>query len=175
MRLVPQSCVLGCIQSCAMLPSHPFLKSILLLQAQNRRDPCLKICLITQMSRSVPPPTNEELSTFHKLLSKTGKPTILSLQQEYSDAYILDYSKLSTPLCFLFDEMYLYLPYPELLERCEEVFEMIQVSTSQAKNTGIVTQAKVRSKILWFIYRAGRVTASKFKSAAHTSMVQPFL
>ena len=126
----------------------------------------------TQMSRSVPPPSNEELSTFYKLLSKTGKPAILSLQQEYSDAYILDYSKLSTPLCFLFDEKYLDLPYPELLERCEEVFEMIQMSTSQAKNIEIVTQAQVRSK-LWFIYRAGRVTASKLKSAAHTSMAQP--
>ena len=87
----------------------------------------------TQKSRSpvVPPPSNEELSTFYEALSKTGKPAVLSLHQKYSDAYVLDHSKLSTPLCFLFDENYLELQYTELLQKCEEVFDTIQVSTSK--------------------------------------------
>ena len=76
---------------------------------------------------SVPSPTNEELATFHEALSKTGKPALLSLHLKYSDAYILDHTKLSTPLSSLFNERCSELLYPELLIQCEEAFNRIQV------------------------------------------------
>ena len=79
---------------------------------------------ISQSPRtSVPAPTNEELATFHEALSKTGKPALLSLHLKYSDAYILDHTKLSTPLSSLFNERCSELLYPELLVECEKAFE----------------------------------------------------
>ncbi len=72
----------------------------------------------------------------------------------------------------LFDEKYLELPYHELLVKCEEVFETIQVSTVQARHIQIATQNQAQSRV-WFIYRAGRVTASRFKSAVCTNVAQP--
>ncbi len=60
----------------------------------------------------------------------------------------------------------------ELLVKCEEVFETIQVSTVQAKHIQIATQNQAQSRV-WFIYRVGRVTASRFKSAVCTNVAQP--
>ena len=85
---------------------------------------------------------------------------------------LLDYTKLSTPLSSLFNERCSELLYPELLVECEEAFERIQVSESQAKNIEIATRDQAQSKV-WFMCRTGRVTASKFKSAACTNMAQP--
>ena len=87
------------------------------------------------------PPTDKELSCFYEALSKTAKPALLSLHLKYSDSYIVDYSKLSTPLSSLFDEKCLELPY-ELLEKYEEAFYKIQVSTSQTRNIKTATQTQ---------------------------------
>ncbi len=122
--------------------------------------------------KSVAPPSHEELSTFYEALSKTGKPAVLSLHPDYSDSYVLDHSKLSTPLSSLLNEECSELPYDELLVKCEEVFEKIQLSTSQANNIEIATRAQSQSKI-WFVHRTGRVTASRFKGAACTDLSQP--
>ncbi len=80
--------------------------------------------------KSVAPPSHKELSTFYEALSKTGKPAVLSLHPDYSDSYVLDHSKLSTPLSSLLNEECSELPYDELLVKCEEVFEKIQLSVS---------------------------------------------
>ena len=124
------------------------------------------------IQKSLVPPTDKELSCFYEALSKTGKPALLSLLSKYSDSYIVDYSKLSMQLASLFDEKCLELPYNELLEKCEEAFDKIQVSTSQTRNIKTATQTQAQLKI-WFIYRAGQVTASRFKSAVCTDMSQP--
>ena len=66
-------------------------------RSMSQEVPDLEATRASTPSRPVPPPLDEELSTFYKALSKTGKPAVLSLHHEYSDVYILDYSKLSTP------------------------------------------------------------------------------
>ena len=81
-------------------------------------------------------------------------------------------SLISMQLSSLFDEKCLELPYNELLEKCEEAFDKIQASTSQTRNNKTATQTQAQLKI-WFIYRAGQVTASRFKSAVCTDMSQP--
>ena len=122
----------------------------------------------------IPPPTDEQLSKFYQALSKVdGKPAILSLHPDYSNSYLLDHNKLSAPLSSIFDESCIELSYHLLLKKCEDVFQMIQVSKQQAKNIEIITRSQVQSK-LWYIYKSGRITASKFKGAVCTDMTQPF-
>ena len=70
---------------------------------------------VSSLQKSLAPPSDEELSRFYKALSKTGEPVLLSLHSKYSDSYIADYSKLSTPLSSLFDEKCLELPYRSCL------------------------------------------------------------
>ena len=56
------------------------------------------------------------------------------------------------------------LPYDDLLQKCEAVF-----TEQQAKH---ITRDQAHSKV-WFRYRAGRVTASRFKAAANTNHLKP--
>ena len=64
------------------------------------------------------------------------------------------------------------LPYSDLLGVCDSVFESLKVSDVQAKNIELSTRDQAQSKT-WFRFRAGCVTASKFKAAAHTDLTQP--
>ena len=84
----------------------------------------------------------------------------------------MDHSVLSLPLSALFDPSAMDFPYCDLLKKCEEVFESLMITNEQARNIEVSTRDQVQSKT-WFRYRAGRVTASKFKAAAHTDLSQP--
>ena len=57
-------------------------------------------------------------------------------------------------------------------KKCEDVFESLKITKEQASNREASTRDQAKSKT-WFLYRAGRVTASKFKAAAHTDLSQP--
>ena len=109
---------------------------------------------------------------FHNL-SKTGKPALLSIIPEHSDAYIMDYSMLSTPLSNLFAEECMALSYSDLLKKCESVFASLKVTEDQAKHIESATREQAQSTV-WFRYRAGRVTVSRFKAAACTDPTQPY-
>ena len=54
----------------------------------------------------------------------------------------------------------LKLSYPDLLEKCEEIYETILFSFSQAQQVEEMTRLQADSR-LWFQQRAGRITASK--------------
>ena len=54
-------------------------------------------------------------------------------------------------------------------KKCESIFENLAVTQEQAKNVEVVTCAQALSKV-WFRYRTGRITASRFKAAAHTDL-----
>ncbi len=84
--------------------------------------------------------------------------------------YKVDHSLLLKPLSSLYNEECLSMTYPDLLFICASVFESIHVE--QAKNIDIVTRAQSQSKA-WFHYRAGCLTASKFKAACHTDCTCP--
>ena len=105
-------------------------------------------------------------------LSKTGKPALLSILPDYCNEDVADHSALSLPLPFLFEASALDLSYTDSIKKCEGVFESLKITKEQAGNIDASTHAKARSKT-WFRYRAGRVTASKFKVAAHTDLSHP--
>ena len=121
-------------------------------------------------------PQESSIARFYRQLStKTpGKPVILSLASEYTDAYIpktltTDFPR---PLSELFDASTVNLTFDELLTKCEEVYDAFTITRDEAKVVEANTRKQAKCGI-WFHQRAGRVTASKFKSAVHTDPTQP--
>ncbi len=97
----------------------------------------------------------------------------LSIIPEYCDDYIVDHSQYSLPLSNLFDPEAMKLSYTDLLLKCEDIFSSISVTNDQATNIELSTRDQSKCKA-WFRFRAGRITASKFKAAlARTDYTQP--
>ena len=71
------------------------------------------------------------------------------------------------PLSDLFEGANLTLLYPDLLKKCKDVFETYTITTDMAKQIEKHTHEQTLSKV-WFQQRAGRVTASRLKSAVCT-------
>lgn len=120
----------------------------------------------------VPSPSQEEVLAFFNELSENGKPALLAIVPDFCDSYIVDNSMLSAPLSLLFDYQCTELQYDDLMIKCESVFESLAITPEQARNIEVITRAQALSKV-WFRYRAGRVTASRFKAAVHTNPLKP--
>jgi len=123
----------------------------------------------------VPKPTKDELDDRYRQLESTGRrPVLLSILPGYCDKFVpqSETGVLPPTLSTLFKNEFLQLSYPELLKECEESFLSITVTQQQAKNLEEATRTQADSKT-WFRYRAGRVTASKFKAAARTNKSSP--
>ena len=66
------------------------------------------------------------------------------------------------------------MSYPDLLQRCEEVFSSISFSFDQVQL--VIENTRMQSNCkLWFQQRVGRITASRFREALHTDWTQPSL
>ena len=76
------------------------------------------------------------------------------------------------PLTSLFDEELIDASHSQLVDKSEETLRSIAISTEQAKSLELLTRGQSHSK-LWYQYRAGHITASKFKNAVHTDMAHP--
>ena len=72
----------------------------------------------------------------------------------------------------LYRSEYLNLSYLELLNESKQVLNSLTVTNEQAKKLEKATREQSKASI-WYDYRAGRVTASKMKSAAHTNPAKP--
>ena len=130
---------------------------------------------LSQSDFSLPsPPSKEKLSNFIEELSKTGKPALLSVLPGYCEEYIVDQTLLSLPLSSLYESDAMDLPYQYLLKKCDSVFSNLKVTDDQARTIEISTRDQAQSKT-WFRFRAGRITASKFKAATQTCQNHPNL
>lgn len=121
----------------------------------------------------IPEPTENELSAlFEGLYNTNSKPAILSLIAPYSDDYIPQPMKENFPtvLTELRDENAIQLNYSELLKQCQNT--EISVTAEQAKVVENATREQSNSK-LWYRFRAGRITASKMKTACCTDPTLP--
>ena len=119
-------------------------------------------------------PSQDELHSLYRELSKSGKPVLLSLVPEFSESYVpmCMSGTIPQPLTDHFDKSYLDLSYPDLLNKCEEFYSSYSITPEQAKTIEEKSREQSKSR-LWFQQRAGRVTASKLKSAVHTDIAQP--
>ena len=131
------------------------LISLLLYSTKRKRITTGHAGKSTPTKFSVSPPSKEELSNFFSVLAETGKPALLSMIPEYSDAYVLDYDLLSSPLSTYFAEENMSLSFDDLLHKCKTLFNNLTVTENQAKNIESITRDQAHSKLC----RAGRITA----------------
>lgn len=113
------------------------------------------------------------LSSLFSALSATGtRPSILSLVSPYSDSFVPKVMTENFPavLTELRTDEAVHMGYSDLLNMCKDVD--ISVSEEQAKAVEAATRDQASSK-LWFRFRAGRITASKMKTACCTDPKHP--
>ena len=70
-------------------------------------------------------PSNDDIKSFYEELSKSkGKPVILSLIPNHNTSYIPIYEAgtLMRPLTDLHNPKAMSLSYPDLLQKCDDVF-----------------------------------------------------
>ena len=125
-------------------------------------------------STNLSPSVGELDNLFTKLSDSGKKPVILSLVAKHSDAYVPLYKQgtLPKPLTDYCGKQYLQLNYPDLLTQCEAFYASLSISPAQANEVEEKTREQSGSKV-WFQQRLGRITASRFKSAACTDITQP--
>ena len=120
-------------------------------------------------------PSNDDIKSFYEELSKSkGKPVILSLIPNHNTSYIPIYEAgtLMRPLTDLHDPKAMSLSYPDLLQKCDDIFNSYTFSFNQAAKVEEMTRSQSKSRI-WFQQCAGRITASKFREILHTDYTQP--
>ena len=127
----------------------------------------------TKFQNQVKEPIVEELETIYKqLFERERKPAFVSIV--FCDSYIPWSESGSLPklLSSYSGEELLDSPYSQLLEKSEKVFSDIQISLGQVRSLEVLTRGQSHCK-LWYQYRAGHITASKFKDAVHTDAKHP--
>eukprot|EP00117_Sycon_ciliatum_P037992 scpid40803/ scgid28309/ Inhibitor of growth protein 1 len=118
-------------------------------------------------------PTTSELDGFYSKLSEVAMPALLSIVPTYADAYVSKLpSDIPAPLSNLYEESMVSANYTDLLDRCDAVFSTISVTPDECMAMKRATREQAKSD-LWFMCRAGRITASKFKAASHSDAHQP--
>ena len=114
-------------------------------------------------------PSQKQVDIFYKELSLcNSKPAILSIIPPYDDIYIpkqLITNLLPKMLSDIYDTKLLKNSYLELCQHCENI-EFSQVTEEQQIAVEELTRKQALSKN-WFLYRAGRFTASNVYSIMH--------
>ena len=124
---------------------------------------------------AVPHPTHSDMTDFYEgLASLSSKPAILSFIEPHSSNYVTDLLDDELPLCLsgLLKHEYMKYSYSELLKLSQGFTHT--VTPEQAEALAIRTHSQAKSS-LWFRMRAGRITASNFKSVSHTDESSPSL
>lgn len=118
-------------------------------------------------------PSDQEVRELFASLSKCKtKPAILSLVAPYAEGFVPKSLDESLPPCLsqLYDPDTILMNYGELLNHCKTCD--IRVTQQQVDAVEASTKSQSKSP-LWFNMRSGRVTASRFKAASHTSTASP--
>lgn len=124
---------------------------------------------------AVPHPSHSDMTDFYEgLVSLSSKPAILSLIEPHSSNYVPDLLDDELPLCLsgLLKHEYMKYSYSALLKLSQGFTHT--VTPEQAEALAIRTHSQAKSS-LWFRMRAGRITASNFKSVSHTDESSPSL
>ena len=125
-------------------------------------------------AKATTPSTADKAKFMQSLASCPSKPAILALIEPHSGDYIPKSADEALPVCLtnLYQPEYLKLNYSELLKESAQM--NIAVSPEQARLVESKTRDQASSR-LWFRMRAGRITASRFKSACCTDVASPSL
>ena len=120
-------------------------------------------------------PSHDEKQDFFKRIAqeREKKPLILSMIQPYSSNFVLASDHLPKLLHSLYKPAYLDSNYCELLKLADN-HAHDEVTPAMVDRLAQLTSKQSMSKE-WFKYRAGRITASKFRQVLHTDCQQPSL
>ena len=142
-------------------------------QRQKRSVQGDEVCSKSKPAYKIPKPIADDIHVHYQHLSGLKvNPVLLSLVAEFNDSYIPLYEKgvLPKPLTHLYEAT--ALSYPDLLNKCEQVYQGIALTAEQAKTVEEKTRDQSGSK-LWFQQKAGRVIASKLRSVLHIKITNP--
>lgn len=118
-------------------------------------------------------PTQSEIDEFYFGLSQCGhKPALLSVVLPYSDSYCTDMSVNGRPLTYLFNKDHIAFTFAELQTMSEAVD--VNISENDIELIEMQTRGQNKNKN-WFLFRAGRITASKLKDVCVTDISKPSL
>ena len=109
---------------------------------------------------------------YTNISSSNSKPVVLSLVKPFNEIYIPKVDS-NVPKCLsetIYNLDYEKLDFKELQQQRDGVEISLTVNECQAIKKA--TREQAQSK-LWFQQRAGRITASKLKSACHTDPSKP--
>lgn len=104
---------------------------------------------------------------------KEKMPIVLSVIDPYNAAFITTDKHLPPIFSTLYDPANSNTNYSELLKIAAD-YNVVTTTTDKVKRLAQLTVHQSKSK-LWFKYRAGRITASRFRQIIHTNPYQPSL
>lgn len=111
---------------------------------------------------------------FEKLSQLKYKPAVLSIHEKYNKPYIplSQQKKLPKTICSYYMEDKQNSLYDELVDVSKSIMSSYEITDEEIHNLGKATQLQSKCR-LWSIHRAGRITASNFKSAVRTNHNKP--
>lgn len=120
-------------------------------------------------------PTGNELACFlDKLKHANPRAAVLSVAPKHSKDFVPVTLRdgYPTPMGQLYEAENDALTYNELIEKCDKVFEELKMTDAQCKLVEQETKGQTSSRI-WYTYRCGRITASKFGAVIKSNENQP--
>jgi hypothetical protein len=126
-------------------------------------------------NKKIEPPSHSEKQEFFSKIAQEleKKPIILSVTQPYSSNFALSSDSLPKLLDSLYKPEYLESDYDDLLKLAESHLHE-KVTPAMVEHLSQVTCEQTKSKE-WYKYRAGRITASRFRQVIHTNCHKPSL
>ena len=129
---------------------------------------------LVNLSTATPPSESEKEDFFREIAKEeVKKPLILSIVEPYSEKFVHSSDHLPKLLHGIFKPEHLSKNYSELLTLAE-IYLQDKVTPAMVDHLEQITRQQSRSKN-WFLFRAGRITASRLKQVLHTDPHQPSL
>lgn len=123
----------------------------------------------------IPPATQEELGDLYRAFQSTGvTPAVFSVLPEYCESFQEPVKTQPAHLRKLYLEENLEDNLDTLLKKADDFLATFSIRDDTVKTVEAATRQQSNSPD-WFLYRAGRVTASVMKSVCHTSVQSPSL
>ncbi|XP_057693346.1 uncharacterized protein LOC130916556 [Corythoichthys intestinalis] len=128
---------------------------------------------VTPGKQVLPPP--QDYTDFYRKLHSSGvKPVVLSVLPDYCEEFVpktvnLDLPK---PMSSLFMETHVSKSLDELTVEASTIMTNMKIDDSQISAIEQITREQSTTKS-WFLYQAGRITASNFKAASQTKIENP--
>ena len=137
-----------------------------------------QLCSENRMQKAdeVALPSDKELDAFFDCLAECSTSvSLLSTVPKYSDRFVsipAPEPNLPVVLSSLYNDQYRKLSESELTIKCQEIFDDLQISNSEAQFLEVATRNQ-SACLQWFNHRVGRITASNVYAVLHTSIKNP--